>query len=295
MKALRAVLALAVLAAAWWWLLRHADLPALWARAGQLPAWAWVAAGCGLLAGHGMRALRLRQEWRARGDPGLAACVRMVLTHNAAVILVPLRAGEGAYLWMVQRQWGVDWRAAGASLLRWRLQDATVLLAWSVLVLLPWSGAGRVLMLLALVLVAVNGLPLLWSWLAARAGLLQAQGQHNALNLWRGAGASLALWSLKIAANGGLIGALAGLGLGPSLRAGLGGEWGGVQPLQPPAGLGAYEAGVWLALGLPADRAPDVVAAALAVHAFSLCVALGAAGLALWLIPDRAGQRQSGA
>lgn len=295
MKALRAALALGVLAVAWGWLLRHADLGGLGARASQLPGWAWGAAGAGLLAGHLVRALRLRQEWRALGDPGFSACLRMVLTHNAAVLLIPLRAGEGAYLWMVQRQWGADWRAAGASLLRWRLQDAAVLAIGSVLILLPWSPAGRALMLIALLLVAFNGLPRLWTWLAARAGLLQVQGPAAAGALWRGAGASVALWTLKILANGGLIAALAGLGGLSALRAGLGGELGGVQPLQPPAGLGAYEAGVWLALGLPPDRAPEVVAAALAVHAFSLCVALGAAGLALLLIPERPGRRQSGA
>ncbi len=311
-KLLRAVLGLAVLGLTWWWLLRHADLASLAGRMAELPAWAWALAGAGLLAGHGVRAVRLRQEWRSRGDPGLLACLRMVLVHNAAVLLMPLRAGEGAYLWMVTRQWNVGWAAAAASLLRWRLQDLLVLAGWSVLLLLPWSVPGRILMLAALLLFAANALPPLWPWLARKAGLAQAQAAapadagpegevvspastadttgsdlarpatHRVLlrDLWRGAGASLALWSLKIAANGGLLAALAGLPLDTALRAALGGELGGVQPLQPPAGLGAYEAGVWLAAWLPQNRAPQVVAAALAVHAFSLCVALGSAGLA---------------
>ncbi len=302
MKTLRFALGLALLAVVWWWLLRHADLAGLSHRLGQLPAWAWGAAGAGLMGGHLLRAWRLRQEWRSQGDPGLATCLRLVLAHNAAVLLVPLRAGEGAYLWLVQRQWGVDWRAAGASLLRWRLQDLLVLAVWAVLLLLPWSLAGRLLLLAALLLAAANGMPLLWSRLAARAGLASVQTLKEARAPWRGLGASVGLWSLKIVANGGLIAALAGLPLWPpglALRGGLGGELGGVQPLQPPAGLGAYEAGVWLGLHLPAgvteSLAPDVVAAALAAHAFSLCIALGAAGLALLLIPDPAARRQSGA
>lgn len=326
-KLLRAVLGLAVLGLTWWWLLRHADLGSLIGRMAELPAWVWALAGAGLLGGHGVRALRLRQEWRSRGDPGLLACLRMVLLHNAAVLLMPLRAGEGAYLWMVTRQWNVGWAAAAASLLRWRLQDLLVLGCWSVLLLLPWSLPGRILMLAALLLFAANALPPLWPWLARKAGLAQAQAAAQVTadpealaassasagntarddratpatqrvllrDLWRGAGASLALWSLKIAANGGLLAALAGLPLDIALRAALGGELGGVQPLQPPAGLGAYEAGVWLAAWLPQDQAPRVVAAALAVHAFSLCVALGSAGLVQLIRPGVPSGRQSGA
>ncbi len=307
-KLLRAVLGLGVLGLTWWWLLRHADLGSLAARLAELPAWAWALAGAGLLAGHGVRAIRLRQEWRSRGDPGLLACLRMVLLHNAAVVLMPLRAGEGAYLWMVTRQWNVGWAAAAASLLRWSLP-------------------GRVLVLAALLLFAANALPPLWPWLARKAGLAQAQAAASVApdpeartasaasagntavedvaapsarrvllrDLWRGAGASLALWSLKIAANGGLLAALAGLPLDTALRAALGGELGGVQPLQPPAGLGAYEAGVWLAAWLPQEQAPQVVAAALAVHAFSLCVALGSAGLVQLIRPGVPSGRQSGA
>ena len=78
--------------------------------------------------------------------------------------------------------------------------------------------------------------------------------------------------------------ALADLPASLALRAALGGELAGVQPLQGPAGLGTYEAGVWLASGAQAGEQARVVAAALAVHAFSLAVALGAAALAQ-LIP----------
>jgi hypothetical protein len=80
------------------------------------------------------------------------------------------------------------------------------------------------------------------------------------------------------------VGALADLPASLALRAALGGELAGVQPLQGPAGLGTYEAGVWLASGAHAAEQARVVAAALAVHAFSLAVALGAAALAQ-LIP----------
>ena len=113
-KVLRAALALALLAGVWWWLLQHADLAAMAVRIASLPAGVWALAGLGLLVGHLMRALRLRAEWRHRGDPGLAACLRMVLGHNAAVLLSPLRGGESAYQGMVPRQWGALARVGAA-------------------------------------------------------------------------------------------------------------------------------------------------------------------------------------
>ena len=285
-QAVRLVLPLALLWLAWEWLLQHADPTQLWPQASRLPAWAWLAAGCALLAGHGLRAVRMQREWRHLRPVGLALCLRLVLTHNAAVILMPLRSGEAGYLWLVQRHWGVGWRESGLSLLRWRLQDAAVLALWAVLLLLPWSLAARVLLVLAaLTAVAVLQQPLL-AWLAHRsqAGVQLSPARPAVASHLDGWLASAGNWSLKVLALGGLLLALADLPASLALRAALGGELAGVQPLQGPAGLGSYEAGVWLASGAQAGEQARVVAAALAVHAFSLAVALGAAALAQ-LIP----------
>lgn len=281
-RAAQVLLPLALLWLAWEWLLQHADLGQLWQQARQIPAWAWLAAGCALLAGHSLRALRLQREWRHLRPVGLALCLRLVLTHNAAVILMPLRSGEAGYLWLVKRHWGVGWRESGMSLLRWRLQDATVLALWALLLMLPWNPAARVLLVLcALTAIATLQKPLL-AWLAQRGPMthrpVSAAGH---LDGWL---ASAGNWSLKVIALGALLLALADLPAGLALRAALGGELAGVQPLQGPAGLGTYEAGVWLASGAHATEQARVVAAALAVHAFSLAVALGAAALAQ-LIP----------
>lgn len=285
-QAVRVVLPLALLWLAWEWLLQHADPTQLWQQASRLPAWAWLAAGCALLAGHGLRAVRLQREWRHLRPVGLALCLRLVLTHNAAVILMPLRSGEAGYLWLVKRHWGVGWRESGLSLLRWRLQDAAVLALWAVLLMLPWSLAARVLLVLAaLTAVAVLQQPLL-AWLArrSRAGGQLSPARPAVASHLDGWLASAGNWSLKVLALGGLLLALADLPASLALRAALGGELAGVQPLQGPAGLGTYEAGVWLASGAQAGEQARVVAAALAVHAFSLAVALGAAALAQ-LIP----------
>lgn len=289
-RAAKVLVPLALLGLAWQWLLQHADLGHLWQQALRIPPWAWLAATGALLAGHSLRALRMQREWRHIRSVGFAACLRMVLTHNAAVILMPLRSGEAGYLWLVKRHWGVGWRAAALSLLRWRLQDATVLVLLAIALMLPWTPAARLLLILAAITVIATLQGPLLSWLARRApglaGHVRAEGTVMATPSRLGSGwlASGGNWTLKVLALGALLLALADLPLLSALRAALGGELAGVQPLQGPAGLGTYEAGVWLASRAGADAQSRVVAAALAVHAFSLAVALGAAALAQ-LIP----------
>lgn len=289
-RILRVLLPLLLLWLAWQWLLQHADLRQLWQQAVQLPAWAWLSAACALLAGHGLRALRVQREWQHIRRMAFFPCLRLVLTHNAAVILMPLRSGEAGYLWLVKRHWGVAWSSAAMSLLRWRLQDATVLLLLVLLLMLPWTPAARLLLVVcAITVIATLQGPLL-QWLADRAAGragTSAMGRAGAVRPARpGSGwlASGGNWTLKVLALGGLLLALADLPLPAALRAALGGELAGVQPLQGPAGLGTYEAGVWLASGAASAQQATVVAAALAVHAFSLAIALGAAALAQ-LIP----------
>jgi hypothetical protein len=66
-----------------------------------------------------------------------------------------------------------------------------------------------------------------------------------------------------------------------------------VQPLQPPVGLGTYEGGVWLAAGAGPGAVGIVVSAALAVHAFSLAVALGSAAVAQLRLPGSTVREES--
>ena len=281
-KAVRLALTVLVGAVLWIWLARHADLAELGRQAQRLPAWAWVAAGIGLLGGHVLRAFRLQREWRHLQHVPLWQCLRILLLHNAMVLVMPLRSGEMGFVWGVQRQWGVSWGVAGMALLRWRLQDAGVIALLAVLLLFPASLEVRLLLAAAGALAMYFVLPPLWSWLLARTG---RGGNGPRGPFWGGLGASVANWTLKVLANGGLLAALAGIPLLAGLRGGIGGEIAGVQPLQPPAGLGTYEAGIWLATALPAAFKSPVVSAALAVHAFSLAIALGAAALTRLPLP----------
>lgn len=285
-RAVKLLLTVALCAVLWFWLVRHANFEELARQARRLPAWSWFAAALGLLGGHGLRAVRLQREWRHVQHVSLWQCLRILLLHNAMVLIMPLRSGEVGFLWGVQRQWGVSWGAAGVVLLRWRLQDAAVLALLALLLLVPGSFAWRVVLAAGSAAVLYFVLPPLWSWFLARTGRFAARPQGP---WWGGLGASAANWTLKVLANGGLLAALAGIPLLTGWRGGLGGELAGVQPLQPPAGLGTYEAGIWLATGLPASFQAQVVSAALAVHAFSLAIALGATALTRLPMPRWAG------
>jgi hypothetical protein len=259
------------------WLLRGLDLSALWARAAQQPAWLWPAAALGVLASHALRATRLHAEWQVRCGADWAACLRLTLLHNAAVLLMPLRSGELGYGLWLQRRWGVGWRESSASLLWMRLQDLAVLVALSGLILLSASdmpalpAEGLALVPVVLALLLVLALP------AGRTGRLNRRA-------WL---CALANWSLRLAVVAGLLSALTGLPLAATLRGALGGEWAAVLPLQAPGGLGTYEAGVWAGLqGHAAGRSTPLdtlVAAALLAHLFWLAIGLLAAWPALLL------------
>jgi hypothetical protein len=98
-------------------------------------------------------------------------------------------------------------------------------------------------------------------------------------------------WSLRLLVVGGLLVALGVVDLPAGLRGALGGELGALSPLQGPAGLGTYEAGVWAgaawhgagaggASATSATAMAELAGAALAVHALWLATGLVAAAVA---------------
>jgi hypothetical protein len=104
---------------------------------------------------------------------------------------------------------------------------------------------------------------------------------------------SLGNWVCKLCVVAILLSSLLGIPIKAAFQGALGGEWAGLLPLQGPAGLGTYEAGVWLAAGIKDTAvAAQLPAAALLVHIFCLAVSLGAALLAWavlrWPQPDPA-------
>ena len=269
----------------------------LWARAAALPPLTWFIAALGMLASYTLRAARLRDEWRHRLPVQLGDCLHITLVHSAAINLLPMRAGELGYPWLLQRRWGIALGDSAASLFWLRLQDAAVLallglavfgpdlglshgtalalraaLAAAVLMLIVWRGAR----LAARALQAAGGPTGGSSWLArALARVLQAALRSHARGwLW-----TLSNWLVKIAVLAWLVHAMADLPLATAWAGALAGEGAAVLPVQPPAGFGTYEAGVWLGARVAGATAASsaVLGAAFTAHLFVIAFSLLAA------------------
>jgi uncharacterized membrane protein YbhN (UPF0104 family) len=290
-------------------------------RVATVPWPGWVAATLGMSATYALRAGRLRAEWlwKLRTlDLGYRECLQITLLHNAAINLLPMRSGEASYAFLLHKRWGVGLGDATASLLWLRLQDMMVLGVLGIAILVPAPLPWRIGFALAAIAAAATLLPALvrrihlharWAGARAHASARRTRKAWHlvakvaaAFRAARGGAAAwgfaIANWVLKLGIVGVLLASLANLPLAPSFCGALGGELAGVIPLQAPAGVGTYEAGV--ALGAQVRRAPagalarpdqvhaantDNVAldatsprllfgAALAVHALMLVVAL---------------------
>ena len=265
------------------WLLRQVDVSALLLHAQTIHPAVWLWATALWLLSFVFRAWRVKQEWQWRRAVGLETALRLTLLHNAAVLLLPFRAGEAGYPLLVRQVFGARLRVALRSLVWLRVQDACIL---GLLGVLLWPGMPTWLMwlcplgLLGLVLLPANWwLRLLkrrqW-WARLLRQVLHRRATRAAWLL------SLGNWLCKLSVVALLLSQLLPLALMTGLQAAIGGELAGLLPLQGPAGLGTYEAGVWLGAGLSSASTQAVAGAALLVHVFCLAVSLGAAAMA-WL------------
>jgi len=270
----------------------------------------WAITLAGLVLSYVLRAARLQvvlglDDTRpgARRWLGLRLdALRVILMHNAAVNLLPMRAGELSFPWLASRHLGMPLDRSVASLLWMRLQDLAVLLALGALC---WPGlalhirAGAVLMLGLGWWASVRLLARLharWASPTAAdslAGWRRVMGKlhtalvdphHHRMAAW---GFTWANWTVKLAAGAGLLAAITATPWSSGWSGALTGELAAVVPVQGPAGFGTYEAGVWagyaLHLGPTAPQLPLVVPAALALHVCFLLCAVGA-GLLAWLL-----------
>jgi uncharacterized membrane protein YbhN (UPF0104 family) len=273
------------------WLLRGLDWQRLHDAALGVPWWLWCFVMAAVIGTHALRAARLCAEWGPRIGLRFGAAWRLQVLHNAAVNTLPMRAGEAGYAWLLHRDHGVRLSESLPSLVWLRVQDALMLLAWTWLMLAPLPlGARAGLLLIAMVAVA--------RWAP---GLLQGMARKlprklsEALASRRGGVrswlCSAGNWTLKLVAVAALLLPLAGLSISAALQGALAGELAALLPLQGPAGLGTYEAGVlggslW---GSPVAATPaftsSLVAAALLVHALWFLTGLLAAALTLMFQP----------
>lgn len=285
------------------WLLAHTPFAQV-AEAFERPDWlTWLLTLTGLLVSYVLRAARLQVVLNLEGHHkaphrwlGVRTdALRVILMHNAAINLLPMRAGELSFPWLASRELGMPVARAVACLLWMRVQDVITL---AVLGLLLWPGLPLWMRLTGFAGMAAGWLALgHWSrrWFARHAGETQASGKLASLMLklrqallepehhhplaWL---ATLANWSLKLAAGACLLSAVSTAPWLTSWAGALGGELAAIVPLQGPAGFGTYEAGVWA--GMAAHLPPQstalahAVSAALALHVcFLLCAVLAGA------------------
>ena len=86
-----------------YWLLKEVNLSGLRQSAEQIPLWLWLLCSLLWLGSFVCRGLRVQQEWQWRRAVSLPTAMRLVLLHNAAVLLLPFRAGEAGYPLLVKQ------------------------------------------------------------------------------------------------------------------------------------------------------------------------------------------------
>lgn len=305
------------------WLLWQVPMDTAWSALSTPSLAVWALTLLGLLLSYLMRAARLQvvlglQDGSPSG-PRLAGlrldALRVILMHNAAVNLLPMRAGELSFPWLASSQLGLPLARALASLLWMRLQDLAVLAAlglllwpgldgiWRVaglgLLVAGWHGAIWLLQRLdarkALRTPTLPQAPLpKWRMLISQLQSALTERHHHRLAAWLFTWAN---WCIKLMAGALLLATIIGTSQVIALAGALGGELAAIVPLQGPAGFGTYEAGVWAGLALNLPRGSDMlargVAAALALHVcFLLCAVV--AGAVAWAMPSAPTSRLPG-
>lgn len=260
-----------------------------------------------------LRALRVQLYFRPVLGGRFAAVARLSLLHNAANNLLPMRAGELVFPWLMRRYFGYGLLASGASLLWIRLMDLHVLgllallLLWLRAPAAGWAPAGW--LALAAWLGALALLPLLRRIDAAHGsggGRLRralrfaaAAAPSRQAPLARLYLATLASWGCKLLAFSAILAHFVPADEWRLLAGVMGAELSSVLPVHGIAGTGSYELAAMAAL-VPLGVAPAAaLAGAVNLHLFVLGATLLSA-LAALLLPrgaaaSRAGDRRRGA
>jgi hypothetical protein len=286
------LLALAVSAGLLAWLMADGRWRGLGDVFARLDALTLGLSAAGFALSYGLRALRIFDEFRSQAGRRFGTCLRIVLIHNAMINVVPFRGGEAAFPLLLRQNFGIPLPRAIASLFWFRLQDAFVVMALAAIV---WPGVHP-----GLKAAAVTGVVLM-AWLLprwARAPHNWAEGKAFTAKLAKLRDAfaestrharygwvwTIANWTVKLAAQAGLLAALIPAALAVGAAGALGAELAAILPIQGVAGFGTYEAGAAAALlpsGIPLAVGLQV---ALALHLFVIACSVTSGAIA-WLFP----------
>lgn len=241
-----------------------------------------------------LRAVRVHDYFRPLCSGRFPTVLRLSILHNVANNLLPMRAGEMVFPWLMSRYFGQNFGGALAGLIWIRLLDIHFLGLVACLIFFlrqPWVGwplLGLAWLLLLPLLARVGQLaPLKSQRLVARlaAGLALAAPTSwrliARLYVW-----TALSWSAKFLAFALLLGHFLPLDLWRLLLGVLGAELSSVLPFHGVAGSGSYELAAVAAL-VPFGVSPAVaLAGAVNLHLFLLASTL-LLGLLALLLPVR--------
>jgi hypothetical protein len=230
---------------------------------------------------------------------GFGAMLRLLLHHNAWVVLLPMRTGEIAFPVLMRRYFAVPVERSVPALLWLRLVDFhTLILALLVALSLAWRST-------ELAGAAAVWAALLLGFLYVARGLSRAQQRRipktrvatTARSLLNAVPTSAdraaedwvltaVNWLLKLIAFGWIVEIFASLPYLASLLGALGGEISSILPINGFGGFGTYEAGVMLAMQIVGIGWESALTGAVNLHFVSLGTAIVAA-LATQLVPLR--------
>lgn len=249
-----------------------------------------------------LRAVRVLVYFQAELSGRFSAVLRLSVLHNTANNLLPMRAGEMVFPWLMRRYFGHGFFAAGASLIWIRLMDLHFLGVIGLVVLWmrvssPWWGV--------LVLGWMGLLPLFWlmgrlelepgDGIAVRfrrlLGFVAAAAPKDPSRvLWLYLWTALS-WSLKFIGFALILGHFVPAALWQVVLGVMGAELSTVLPFHGIAGSGSFELAAVAAMA-PLGVAPaEALGGAVNLHLFLLgtTLLLGAAALLL-PVPNRAPQ-----
>lgn len=267
-----------------------------------LPALVLVGAFSLTTASYVLRAVRVQVYFQAAVSGRFPAVLRLSVLHNSANNLLPMRAGEMVFPWLMQRYFGQGFWAAGASLVWIRLLDLHFLGVIGIVVLwmrspTPWWGL--------LVLAWLGLLPVFWlprrlqlkggqgvaERLRALLAFVAAAAPREPVRVWWLYLWTALSWSLKFVGFALILVHFVPAALWQVVLGVMGAELSTVLPFHGIAGSGSFELAAVAAM-VPLGVAPaEALAGAVNLHLFLLGTTLVLGATAL-LIPVR-GQRNS--
>jgi uncharacterized membrane protein YbhN (UPF0104 family) len=251
----------------------------------------WLAVDKGLLslmlamvlASYAIRAVRLYVYFHAELQGEFPLALKLMLQHNLANNLLPMRSGELTFPLLMSRYFGVPLSRSMPGLLWFRMFDLhtlVLLMLWALGV--QWFGHLLVGWVVLLWLVLPWLLFVFNHWLLQRLhGRDQGRMTGLLVKLLTGAPAdrgllfkiwfwSLVNWLVKLLAFAWLLVLFAQLTTAEALLGVIGGELTSVLPIHGVAGAGTYEAGIVAALLPLGVEAETAVGAAVNLHLFLL-------------------------